>query len=52
MPDFIFVADEKGVIQDVFEQQTLRFLTDLPEKGWKLSQFLPEKNPSPYYTGH
>lgn len=43
MPDFIFVADEKGVIQDVFEQQTLRFLTDLPEKGWKLSQFLPEK---------
>ncbi len=43
MPDFIFVADENGVIQDVFEQQTLRFLADLPEKGWKLSQFLPEK---------
>jgi len=43
MPDFIFVADEKGIIQDVFEQQNLRFLTDLPEKGRKLSSFLPEK---------
>lgn len=42
MPDFIFVADEKGIIQDIFEQQTLRFLDNLPEKGSTLRAFLPE----------
>ncbi|MDY0077150.1 MAG: PAS domain S-box protein [Bacteroidales bacterium] len=41
MPDFIFVTDEKGVLQDVFEQRTLRFLDKLPEKGSTLSGFLP-----------
>lgn len=42
MPDFILVLDEKGHLQDVFEQQTLRFLKELPQKGWKLNEFLPE----------
>ena len=42
MPEFILVADIQGVLQDVFEQQPLRFLAEMPEKGMNLSDLLPE----------
>ncbi|MDA3941954.1 MAG: PAS domain S-box protein [Bacteroidetes bacterium] len=46
MPDYMLVIDNKGQLVDIFEQQPLRFLNELPEKGWTLKQLFTESNKS------